>query len=126
MTSKREAQRQARGLRKKVRNRTVNVVEVSSRNWGVRFSPKGRRDTFDYRPSGRSRFSRGFSESRRFNGNLYHLAGPARHRTVPKARKEARRLRKDGFPARVVKRKGGGASVYVMYAGENIRRRRRR
>lgn len=69
---------------------------------------------------------RGFAGARRFNGNIYHLVGPARHRTVTKARKEARGFRRDGFPARVVKRKGGGASVYVMYAGENIRRRRRR
>lgn len=46
MTSKREAQRQARKLRKKWPNRTVNVVQIGTpRNWGIRFSPKGKRDT---------------------------------------------------------------------------------
>lgn len=120
MTSKREAQRQARKLRRKIRrgkmpNRTVNVVEVSSRNWGVRFSPKGKRDTFDYRPSGVSRLSRGFSGRRRFAGAPYHLVGPARHPNLTRARKAAASIRRRGYNARIVKRKGGGASVYASF-----------
>ena len=66
---------------------------------------------------------RGFAGARRFNGKLYHLVGPARHRTVTKARKEAKRIRRGGWPARVVKRKGGGASVYVKFSGKASRKR---
>lgn len=49
MTSKKDAQRQARDLRKRVKNKTVNVKEISTGNWGVRLSPKGKRDKFDYK-----------------------------------------------------------------------------
>ncbi len=49
MASKREAQAEARRLRKKYPNKTVNVKQISRGNWGIRFSPKGKRDTFNYR-----------------------------------------------------------------------------
>jgi hypothetical protein len=53
MTSKRNAQKQAaqvrRDLKKKGIHKTVNVREISKGNFGVRTSPKGKRDTFDYR-----------------------------------------------------------------------------
>jgi hypothetical protein len=50
MATKKEAQKEARGLRKRYgRTRTVNVVQVSKVNWGCRFSSKGTRDKFDYR-----------------------------------------------------------------------------
>ena len=48
MASKKEAQSQARRLRKKYPNKTTNVVEISRGNWGVRFSKKGTRDTFNF------------------------------------------------------------------------------
>ncbi len=60
---------------------------------------------------------REFKGARKFNGRLYHLVGPAKHRTVRAARAAAKRVRHRGFPARVVKRKGGGASVYAKIAG---------
>ena len=47
--SKKEAQRTARGLRKQFPNLTVNVKRITRRSWGVRFSPKGKRDKFDYK-----------------------------------------------------------------------------
>lgn len=65
---------------------------------------------------------REFKGARRFGGRLYQLVGPARHRTVKAARKEAARLRRGGFPARVVKRKGVGASVYASMRGKAPRR----
>jgi len=54
MTSKREAQKQARQLRyqltkSKLKKLTVNVKQISKGNWGIRFSPKGTRDKFNYR-----------------------------------------------------------------------------
>jgi len=49
MASKRATQAEARKLRKKYPNKTVNVVEITKSNWGIRFSPKGKRDTYDYR-----------------------------------------------------------------------------
>lgn len=53
MTSKKEAQGQARRLRKELKEmskmKTVNVKEVSKGNWGVRLSEKGKRDKFNHR-----------------------------------------------------------------------------
>ena len=49
MATKKVAQAEARRLRRKYPKKTVNVVEITKGNWGVRFSPKGKRDTFDYR-----------------------------------------------------------------------------
>jgi hypothetical protein len=49
MPTKKHIQLEARQLRKRYPNKTVNVVEVSKGNWGCRFSPKGTRDKFDYR-----------------------------------------------------------------------------
>ena len=51
MASKKQAQAEARKLRKRYPNKTVNVKQVSKGNWGCRFSPKGKRDTFDYKRS---------------------------------------------------------------------------
>jgi hypothetical protein len=48
MPSKKHIQAEARQLRKRYPNKTVNVIEVSKGNWGCRFSPKGTRDRFDY------------------------------------------------------------------------------
>ena len=46
MASKKLTQAEARKLRKRYPNKTVNVVEITKGNWGVRFSPKGKRDTY--------------------------------------------------------------------------------
>ena len=46
MTTKRAAQSQARKLRKTYKSKTVNVRQITQGNWGVRFSPKGKRDRF--------------------------------------------------------------------------------
>lgn len=46
-TSKREAQKQARKLRRQISNRTVNVKEIAPGHFGIRFSPKGRRDFYN-------------------------------------------------------------------------------
>ena len=43
MATKRQAQKEARKLRKKWKSKTVNVVLITKGNWGVRFSPKGKR-----------------------------------------------------------------------------------
>ena len=37
------AQREARELRRGWKKFTINVVEITKGNWGVRFSPKGKR-----------------------------------------------------------------------------------
>jgi len=49
MATKKAAQAEARRLRKKYPNKTVNVKEISKGNWGTRFSPKKKRDMFNYR-----------------------------------------------------------------------------
>lgn len=49
VVSKKQAQKEARRLRKKFPNKTVNTVRVGRSTWGNRFSPKGKRDKFDYR-----------------------------------------------------------------------------
>lgn len=53
MTSKKQAQAQARKFRrdhpKDAKRQTVNVVQVSRGNWGIRFSKKGTRSKFDYK-----------------------------------------------------------------------------
>ncbi len=46
---KKDAENEARILRKKYPNKTVNVKEITKGNWGCRFSPKGTRDKYDYR-----------------------------------------------------------------------------
>jgi hypothetical protein len=46
MSSKKVAQKEARELRKKYPNKTVNVKEITKGNWGVRFSLKNKRDKF--------------------------------------------------------------------------------
>ena len=47
MASKKEAEKEARELRKKYgKTKTLNVVEITKGNWGVRFSAKGKRDRF--------------------------------------------------------------------------------
>lgn len=48
MSTKKQAQAEARRLRKKYPNKTVNVKEITKGNWGVRFSPKGKRDKYRY------------------------------------------------------------------------------
>lgn len=48
MAKKKEAQRQASQFRREnpkvAKRRTINVVEISKGNWGMRFSDKGTRD----------------------------------------------------------------------------------
>jgi len=46
MTTKKAAQAEAKKLRVRYPMKTVNVVEITLGNWGVRFSPKGKRDIF--------------------------------------------------------------------------------
>ena len=46
MATKRVAQAEARRLRRKYPSKTVNVRETTKGNWGTRFSPKGKRDTW--------------------------------------------------------------------------------
>lgn len=46
MASKKTAQKEARELRKKYPHKTVNVKEITKGNWGCRFSPKGKRDSY--------------------------------------------------------------------------------
>lgn len=52
MASKKAAQAEARKLRKKYPNRTVNVKQITKGNWGCRFSSKGKRDTYNYKKRG--------------------------------------------------------------------------
>ena len=47
MASKKAAQAEARILRKRYPHKTVNVKQITKGNWGCRFSPKGKRDTFN-------------------------------------------------------------------------------
>ena len=49
MATKKATQKEARSLRKKYPNKTVNVVQITRGNWGIRFSPKGKRDKYDSR-----------------------------------------------------------------------------
>lgn len=54
MTSKKEAQKQAQKFRrenpKDAKQKTVNVVKMGKgNNYGIRFSPKGTRSTFDWK-----------------------------------------------------------------------------
>lgn len=46
MSVKVVVQTEARRLRKKYPKLTVNVKEITRGNWGIRFSAKGKRDTF--------------------------------------------------------------------------------
>jgi hypothetical protein len=46
MPTKKEAQKEARVLRKTHKNLTVNTKEISKGNFGNRFSPKGKRDKY--------------------------------------------------------------------------------
>jgi hypothetical protein len=46
MSTKAIAQAEARRLRKKYPGKTVNVRELSRGSYGIRFSPKGKRDTW--------------------------------------------------------------------------------
>ena len=48
MANKKSAQAEAHQLRRKYPNKTVNVVEITKGNWGTRFSPKGKRDTYKF------------------------------------------------------------------------------
>jgi len=50
LSSRQIAQREAKKLRRVYGNtHTVNVKRITKTSWGVRFSPKGKRDKFDYR-----------------------------------------------------------------------------
>jgi len=48
--TKKTAQVEARKIRRQYPHRTVNVVEISPRNWGIRLSDKGKRDKYRYVP----------------------------------------------------------------------------
>jgi len=48
MATKKTASAEARQLRKKYKDKTVNVKEITKGNYGVRFSPKGKRDKYKY------------------------------------------------------------------------------
>ncbi len=52
MGTRKEAETLARQLRKENKTMAVNVKEITRNNWGIRFSPKGTRDKYDYRKTG--------------------------------------------------------------------------
>lgn len=50
LSSRQIAQREAKKLRRVYGDtHTVNVKRITKTAWGVRFSPKGKRDKFDFR-----------------------------------------------------------------------------
>ena len=52
MATKKQAQKEARQLRKEYPNKTVSVVKIKRPNvWGVRFLPKGKRAKFTPEPA---------------------------------------------------------------------------
>lgn len=60
--------------------------------------------------------------TRKINGDTYHLTGSAKPKNKTKAQEEANRIRNKGFPARVIRCKGG----YRVFARHTFRKRKKK